>query len=607
MTSPAVHRPTAVLNNPSVKIAAAYGRLYVSGPHARLVSRLPGATEHERSGAYQLSLTLETLRAIRQALGVSKEQMARFCTAEVLRWAKAAGQVEQQMLALHRKLSEGYRRPLPWYDAQGMRPAFDHQKVMATVACELDGAAFLCEMGTGKTRAAVESMREKYRLDAIEVALVVCPKGVMNTWEREIALWSEGLHVVKLRGPVKDRRRVIESVARQGNEARFERLVLILNYDALAELKGSLIALMGERRVGLVLDEMHKIKNPQAQVTQAAMEVGRHAAWRLGMTGTPIANGKAEEIWSQWYFVDLGVTFGANFVQFRREFFTENDYTWTLEPHEETYDTIGQRMRLRGVRYRKEDCLDLPPKVYELAEVEMTAEQARAYEEMREWLIAWLREHDGIEPGDADEDTGEASTRHAATAANQLVAIMRLTQITSGFLPTESGTTHFFQPNPKLDRLEEIVREQVADGRSVIVWAQYRNDVQAIMERFADLQPARIDGTQQGTRGEAERAEAERRFQAGETPLLVGNPAAGGVGLNLQRASVAIYYSLSYSLTDRMQSEDRCHRSGSEAHNRVTYVDIVCTGTIDEVVREALASKKQVADAVVDLRRAIGV
>jgi SNF2 family DNA or RNA helicase len=79
------------------------------------------------------------------------------------------------------------------------------------------------------------------------------------------------------------------------------------------------------------------------------------------------------------------------------------------------------------------------------------------------------------------------------------------------------------------------------------------------------------------------------------------------VGLNLQAASIACYYSLGYSLIDRLQSEDRCHRSGSEIHNRVLYVDFLCENSIDPVVRNAVAEKKEVAEIVVDLKRAIGI
>jgi SNF2 family DNA or RNA helicase len=605
--------PRVIYNAPSIKIAAAYGRLYVSGSHKHLLHGLPGATVHEKTGSVQLSLTLETLRAMRQKLGVSKETMASFCAPDVLRWAKAAGAVERKVTDLHRRIADGYRADLPWADTVGgadgqPRFAFDHQQVMATVALELDGCAFFCEMGTGKSRAAAETIQAKMQRLDIDIALVVCPRGVMNTWERECKTWTPDLHPVQLRGSIADVRRVLDSRWEVG----MPHTVLILNYDKLHAVKDEIVRLMQTRKVLFLLDEVHKCKNPQAQVTQAAMEIARHAAARLALTGTPVTNG-IEDVWSQMYIVDLGVTFGANYVQFRREFIKESGpYGWDRQPVDGALDAVGQRLRMRGLRYRKEDCLDLPPKVYETLEVEMTPEQKAAYDEMKAFLIAWLKEHEAQGPADADEDQGPVQAddpndeRRVATAANQLVAILRLTQITSGFVITEAGLPHWFEPNPKLNAVDELVREHVRNGRSVIVWAHYTNDIDCIMRRLADLNPVRIDGTQSGPRGDAERLEAEQSFQSGRARVLVGNPAAGGVGLNLQRASVAIYYSQNYSLVTRLQSEDRCHRAGSEVHNRVTYVDLVCAGTIDDAIRAALAAKKDVADAVVDLRRAIG-
>jgi SNF2 family DNA or RNA helicase len=644
--TPAARIPNVIRHAPSIKVTAAYGRIYVTGPHKHLLRRLPGATEHDRTESIMLSLTLETLRAIRTTLGVTQQQMAAYCSQDVLRWARAAGEQERQLLDLHRRIAEGYRREFSWQDKRAhtlvgreptadeiekgqvyhtdgcpqcgdrsildtpeawcptcrcthavwrwrYRAPFDHQKVMATVATEFDGAAFLCGVGTGKTRAASETVQAKIASGEIDYGLVVCPKGVMKTWERELKNWTD-LTPVLLRGAVRDRRAVLGAYTSGAMDARGT--VFILNFDALADMQEALSMFMDRRKTMFVEDEMHRLKNPNAAQTQAAMELARHASARLGQTATPCANG-AYDVWSQWYTVDLGVTFGANFMQFKREHFADSYDGFTIDPidGDRTLNRIGQALRLRGLRYRTEDCIALPPKSYEVVEVEMTEPQKRAYREMEEYLITWLR-------GGATMENGAP-----ATAANQLVAILRLTQITSGFVGREDGTTHFFDPNPKMDALEELVREQVTDGRSVLVWAQYRNDIDTMMRRLANLSPSRIDGTQQGTRGEAEREEAERRFQAGETKLLIGQPGAGGVGLNLQAASVAIYYSQGYSLINREQSEGRCYRSGSDIHNHVTYFDMIVTGTIDDVILAALQSKKDVADAVVDLRRALGV
>jgi SNF2 family DNA or RNA helicase len=625
--------PDVVINAPQIRVLAGYGRLYATGTHAHLLQGLPGATKDERrDNTYQLSLTLPTLRRIRQKLNMTQQQMAAACTPEVLRWAKAAGEQERKLLELHQRIASGYRSEATWADGRAGQPAppeapenqtewcanhgrqeykyrvpYDHQKVMATVAIELDGCAILGEMGTGKTRAAIAAAEQLIARNIVDYVLVVCPKGVMNTWEREVRQWSTMLPH-QLRGSGREVAAAVRDFARVSTASR---KVLAVNYDKIANLQDDFVRLLDSKRVLVILDEMHVIKNPQAAVTQACMELSRHATRRLGMTGTPIANG-AYDIWSQWYFVDLGITFGANFVQFRREFYQEYAWSWTVDPLMGAHDEIGTRMQLRGVRYRKEDCLDLPPKNYEIVEIELTRAQRQAYNEMKEQLIAWLRgqEPGRLAPGDADDDQGDVPFERdgrVATAANQLVAMMRLTQITSGHVKDENGDYFHFSPNPKLAKCSELVREIVATGRSVIVWAIYRPDIQSLMDELRDLQPVRIDGTQQGASGARERDEAERKFQAGETKVLIGNPGAGGVGLNLQRASTAIYYSKSYSYVQRAQSEDRCHRSGSDIHSRITYIDLLAEDTIDFEVHAIVEGKKDVSAAVVDLRRALGV
>lgn len=544
---------------------------------------LPGAAWNERKSACELSLTLETLRAIRKKLVIMPNVMARMVSPEVMAWARAADSAEKFVNELHGKLATGWRQSFPWTDSTGaVRPPFEHQRIMASAAAELDAVAFLAEMGTGKTRAAIEAMRFKFDNGLIDVALVAAPRGALNVWEREVKMWAPNLTIIRLSGvSIPKRIAIVEHHIAQGTP----RVVFLTNYEVIWKMRECLDRVAHLKRFAIIADEMHKLANPEAQVTKAFMGLARFCAWRVGLTGTPIPN-KLGGVWSQWYFIDLGQTFGANNVQFRREFFDVNPYSWEVKPkNDNVYNEIGLRMRRRGLRFTKAECLDLPPKIYETVEVEMTTKQRRAYKEMERTLIA------------------ELSAGVYVTAAIQLVAILRLTQITSGFAPdSESGKIHHFEGNPKLDALEDIVRQNI-DAQQIIVWARYTEDIRAIMERLADLGPVPITGGQ----NDAKRLGAEDAFQSATARLLVGNPAAGGVALNLQQGSLAIYYSQSHSFVDRAQSEDRCHRSGSQIHEKVTYIDLMCANTADLIVREAVMEKKNVHEIVVDLKHALGL
>lgn len=586
------------MNTSAIKVTAGYGRLYVSGPGYRRVLGIPGATDNAKRASAEVSLTLDTLRAIKQQMGYSSHELARYCAPEVMRWATAAAAMEKRVTEVHRRIQEGWRREFPWTDNTGgrdgqYRAGFDHQKVMASVATELDGCAFICDMGTGKTRGAVESIRWLLNNNAVQCVIVFCPKNVQSVWEDEFDQWTTGIRATILRGTVAARRNQI----RMWRPTPAYPQVMLLNYDVVHSLAADLKQFMRTYKVGLTLDEMHRIKNPDAKVTKACLELAQVAAWRLGMTGTPVLQG-IQDVWSQWYVVDLGITFGSNYVQYRREYMTEDAYTFTLDPRPGSLDKVGLKMRRRGIRYTKADCLDLPPKTFERQNIEMTPRQKAAYLEMERLLIARLSEseYDDV----------------FATAANQLVMILRLTQITSGFVPDENGIIHRFVPNPKLDVLEEVVREQLP-YHQIIVWARYTEDVASICERMRNLNPIAIVGEQAipkiRQRGipVPSRDDAKRLFQSGANRLLVANPEAGGEGLNLYAASLAIYYSQGYSLKHRLQSEDRCHRSGSEIHEKVTYLDLICENSVDEIVSAALAGKKAVADVVVDLRRHLGL
>ena len=545
-------------------------------------------------------MTLETFGKIKAAADITSEMLAQRCSEAALSWAKAARKSRDQVMGVHRKIADGYRTPLPWGDEPNRavpRAPFAHQEIMGTVAAETSGCAFLAEMGTGKTRAAVEAMAHHARAGHIDMCLVIAPVAVTSVWLRECVMWTNLLEPVRLDGPVRQRKEWLAATGRalRAGDYRANRMpVVITNYEVLDKLADTMVSM--DIKLGLVLDEGHRIRNPAAKVSKAARRVATVCRWRLLLTGTPILNG-LENLWSQWFVVDFGETFGANFVQFRREFFSENRWSHSTDPLDGTVDTFGARLKIRGLRFRKEDCLDLPPKLYEIHEVTMTREQSEAYQQMQNDLIARIEEMeaDALEEG------------RTASASIILVQILRLTQITSGFLPLDdvpAGTPpHRFAGNPKLDACEEIVRERIADGRSVIVWAWYREDVARIEERLADLSPAKIVGGL--THAQREAAEAD--FQEGRTKLLIANPASAGVGLNLFAASVAIYYSQGYNLEHRAQSEDRCHRSGSEVHDNVTYIDLSCTDTIDEAVREALAGKLALAEAVTEFRGQLGI
>lgn len=582
-----------------------YGKLLIQGP--RSLEGIEGCFWNDRTSKYELSLTLPTIGRVKEVLGLSSAQLASRCSPQLMTWARAAKASEDRCDELLRRMESGWRTPLAWKDARAgtspvtgqlyktdeigadglfkHRAPFAHQEVMATLMAELEGAGIWGEVGTGKTRAAAVAAEEKVRRGEIDLVIVFTKTRVTGTWAREVPLWS-GLRAVRLDGSIAQRTDAIRRIQR--NLDQFRGSVIILNWEASWRMEQALLDLCRSCRVGLVGDESQKVKNPQAKTSKTFMRLAQKCPWRVCLTGTPVTNEELD-IWSQFYCIDYGITLGPNFVQFRREYFTQNPYnTFELNARPGAVERMRDRMSRRSVRFRKDDCLDLPPRLYTVEEADMQPKQRAAYVEMAERLLVDLER--------IDSEMAEGESR----ATIQLTMILRLCQITSGFLPNDvSGELLRFSPNPKLELLDDLVRTSHESGTSTIVWAWYQEDVRAICERMADLRPLRIVGGM----SVRESDEAERAFQARESLLLVSNPASGGAGITLTASAQAYYYSQNYDAEARWQSEGRNHRAGSEIHQRVVYTDLGLRNTIDAVIREALQAKTTRAEAVVAFRR----
>jgi SNF2 family DNA or RNA helicase len=186
----------------------------------------------------------------------------------------------------------------------------------------------------------------------------------------------------------------------------------------------------------------------------------------------------------------------------------------------------------------------------------------------------------------------EIENSEKITASIILVQLLRLSQITSGFATDVSHSEVNFTENPKLDALEDILED--ADGK-IVIWARFRQDVRNILALCAKLEINAVSIW--GEINETDRNNNVRKFQTDEdTRVIVGTAQTGGLGINLTAASTVIYFSNSYSLQDRLQSEDRVHRAGQT--NKVTYIDILAKNTIDVGIAKILKSKKNIADIV---------
>lgn len=461
---------------------------------------------------------------------------------------------------------------------------FAHQKEQYDLVKDREHYAFFWEMGTGKTKILIDIMmnwfdkkKKHWMLSGTtpEPSLIIAPKGVIHNWKKELLIHShfDDRKICVLDGSSKKR---IDDL-KKGFP------IYVINYEAI-RIKDVAKQLLPMHWEFLILDEAHKIKNYKAQQTKMALSLAARANRRFIATGTPILNTMLD-LFTLFKFLDGGQLLGTNFFYFRNQWFEDKNagfrhqpwYFPNYKPKTNSEDGLNKLIYKIADRKLKEDCLDLPPKVYEQIYIEMTPEQKRVYKEIKDDLITQI-----------DDDVAIAQTA--------LTKILRLNQVTSGFIKAENSIKDI--KHNKMKALKELVTDLVPS--KIIIWAYFRKDIETITELFKDYGAVSVYG---GTKNKQENVD---KFQTDPAcQVFVGQPASAGMGITLTKASYAIYYSQGYSMGDRQQSEDRCHRAGSEIHNKITYIDLVCRGTVDEIILKALRAKKDLAHNILDLFREI--
>jgi SNF2 family DNA or RNA helicase len=238
-------------------------------------------------------------------------------------------------------------------------------------------------------------------------------------------------------------------------------------------------------------------------------------------------------------------------------------------------DELQEKLSKFAFRVRKDECFDLPEKTFVKREVELTDEQKKAYKQMTLMALATF-------------DKGITST------VNALTQIMRLQQIVCGHVTLDSGEVIPLKSN-RMNELMAAIEE--CDGK-IIIWANFRHDIEAIKLALQKEYGMNSVATYFGDTTADERAEIVDRFQDPDSDLrfFVGQPRTGGYGLTLTTAHTMIYYSNGYDLEVRLQSEARIDRYGQQ--NKMTYIDLIAPDTVDEKIVEALRKKINIANEV---------
>ena len=476
---------------------------------------------------------------------------------------------------------------------------YQHQLERFIATRDREFYGFLWEMGSGKSKIVIDTSGWLYCRGEITGVLIVAPNGVHRNWiDQEYPTHYPndfGLRSAYwVADPKKKEKEALEYLFANQNQS-MDLVVLSMNVEALATKRGREFAekFLLTFRCMMVVDESTTIKNPSAVRTKTVLKLGRMAAYRRILNGTPVTNNPLD-IYTQFTFLDEEILRCSSYYAFRNRYAILKEMTTRNQPRSFKvvvgYQNIEELQRLiepHSHRVRKEDCLDLPDKIYMKRIVEMTKKQASLYADVAKNLIS--------------EFSGMRMVTPLA-----LTKILRLQQITGGFwCPEEVGEAVAIDgKNPRLDSLMEVLED--SDGK-VIIWARFRAEIAQIEDAIRNEYGAGSLVSYHGGISKEDRAEAIARFQGrrqiiengkeiDQARFFVANQQSAGMGLTLTAATTVVYYSNSFNYADRVQSEDRAHRIGQK--HPVTYVDLFCPGTIDEKIMNSLRMKRDYAQMI---------
>ena len=458
---------------------------------------------------------------------------------------------------------------------------YKHQMTALEKSWNRETYAYFMEMGTGKTKVLIDNLAMLYDKGKVDGALIVAPKGVIGTWynqelpshlpdhiENVTVLWQPNI--------TKKQQEKLDSLFEPEESLH----ILIMNVEALSTTKGRDFAakFLSSHNTLMAIDESTTIKNPGAKRTKNILKLSEDAKYRRIMTGSPVTKNPLD-LYSQCEFLSPWLLDFTSYYAFRNRYAEMK----TIYAHGRSvqvvdkFKNLGELSdQLKGFSYRvlKEDCLDLPDKIYMKRNIKLSPDQNKLYMQMKETALANLN-------------------GKQVTTVNALTQLMRLHQITCGHFTADDGTTQLIANN-RIDELMDVLEE--VEGKAII-WAHYQYDIHAIIKNIVKEYGPGSVVDYYGLTPQDERQPNIKKFQ--DDPrcrFMVGTPSTGGYGITLTAANTVIYYSNGYDLEKRLQSEDRAHRIGQQ--KSVTYVDLICEETVDEKIVKALRKKINIASEV---------
>lgn len=431
-----------------------------------------------------------------------------------------------------------------------------------TKAWPLPGFALFWVMGAGKTLSAISlaGLRNKYGL--VQRLLVICPTSIKGVWAKEFARYADFPHTLHVHESGKP-------IPNNFSSAPFP--VLVVGVEAMSVKSGPEVCknFLSAGSSMAILDESSRIKHHNTARTQNILDLYQFAEYRLILTGTSITQG-LQDLYTQMQFVDPRAIGEISYYSFKNKYCVMGGYKdKSIIGYAKTDVLLGKVRRFCDV-VRKSDMKDLPAKSYQVREVSASRQQKEICKELKKNLKLIV----------GDKET---------SVKNVLEAMLRMQQVAGGF----DGEGNPLAQNPKMAELIDLLED--FDGKAVI-WSRFLPEIFAIRASLEKAYPGSTMAMTGDTPQES-RQQMVDEFQNNDSlRFFISNHAVGGAGITLTSATMAVYYSNTFNLEDRLQSEDRIHRIGQT--QPCLYVDLVCDLLVDKTLTAAISRKTSLANFV---------
>lgn len=432
---------------------------------------------------------------------------------------------------------------------------FPHQIEAFNVGNKCTDLLLADDQGLGKTKESIDIAVS--RKEEIGKCLIVCGvNSVKYNWSEEIKIHSDESSIV-IDGKTVDKRlsQIREWI--YGNdyfgiiniESLRNEKIMDLIYDSC---KNEIIG-------AVIVDEIHKAKNGMCSQGRSVRNL--NCKVRIGLSGTPM--NKAEDLWNilTWLRVEK-----RSFYSFRNRYCIMGGYGGYKVVGHKNLDELNEELNKVMLRRKKEEVLDLPPKLYKTEFIELTRKQQILYKEIKQGIVENLESIMEI--------------------PNPLSCTVRLRQLTGGL---------FGDDNPKLDRIKDILEEITESGHKALIFSQWEKVTEVYKDALKEYNPAYIVGD---VEVEDRQREVYRFQNDPECKVAIGTIGAMGTGFTMNKASYVFFVDKKYWEAENRQAEDRAHRIGVD--HTVNIISLVAKNTIDEGIEELLRENKELFDRVIE-------